>query len=80
MFEALKSIWEILNSPDNDPIIVGFLIALVGLFVAHLRGIFNCRARLKDKEERILDLVEQRNKFQDKVLGNKGIKRRSSKE
>ncbi len=40
---------------------------------------WNFRARLKDKDERIEDLVQSRNRFQDIVLRDHEIERKTSK-
>ena len=79
LFNVGKAIWNILNSPNNDPIIVALIIAFFALLYANIHDFLNCRARIKDKDKRIEDLVEERNKFQDIVLKSKGIDRKSSK-
>lgn len=79
LFNFGKAIWNILNSPNNDPIIVALIIAFFALLYLNINNFFSCRARIKDKDKRIEDLVEERNKFQDTVLKLKGIDRKSSK-
>jgi hypothetical protein len=79
IIEFLKSLWQVLNSPNNDPVVIGLLIAVAALMISNVINFMSFRARLKDKDERIKDLVEQRNKFQDLVLQSKGVTRKSSK-
>jgi len=79
LFNFVKAIWNILNSPNNDPIIVALIIAFFASLFVNIRNFLNCRTRIKDKDKRIEDLVEERNKFQDIVLKSKGIDRKSSK-
>lgn len=75
----LKSCWSILNGPGNDPVVLGLITALTSILLAHIMAFLSFRARLKDKDLRIADLVEQRNKFQDLILSAKGITRKSTK-
>ena len=74
-----RSLWEVLNGPNNDPIVLGLIIALSGILLAHGMALMSFRARLRDKDQRIEDLVDQRNKFQDLVLSAKGVIRKSTK-
>jgi hypothetical protein len=75
-----KTIWQVVNGPGNDPIIISLIVGLGLSIASHLAGFLSYRARLKDKDERIADLVDQRNKFQEIVLKGQGIERKSSKE
>jgi hypothetical protein len=79
IIEFIKSLWQIMNSPNNDPVVVGLLIAVVALIISHVMNSMSFRARLKDKDKTIEDLVEQRNKFQDLLLQSKGLTRKSSR-
>ena len=79
IIEFIKSLWQIMNSPNNDPVVIGLLIAVAALIISHMINSMSFRARLKDKDKMIEDLVEQRNKFQDLVLQSKGLTRKSSK-
>jgi hypothetical protein len=79
ILEWIKSVWEIFNSPKNDTIIIGLLIALAGIIVSNITMYFSFRARLKDKDKMIVDLVDQRNKLQDYILKGKNINRKTSK-
>ena len=79
LLQWIKSCWSVLNGPGNDPIVFGLITALGGILLAHVMAFMSFRARLKDKDERIADLVEQRNKFQNLVLNGKGLSRKSTK-
>ena len=73
-----KILWEILNRPDNDAVIVSLSIGIILLLFSHASTILSYRGRLRDKDRHIEDLVEQRNIFQSIVLGKKGLKRKST--
>ena len=77
--EWIKAIWYIFNSPDNDPIVIGLLIAIFSLIAAYAITSRSNRRLIAEKDERIEDLTKQRNKFQNIVLQSKGIERKSSK-
>lgn len=79
MLQGFKQFWQIIMSENNDPVIVGFMVAFAALFYAQVRIFFNNRKLLKAKDERIQDLVDQRNKFQNIALREKDIERKSSK-
>jgi hypothetical protein len=74
----IRSVWAILNGPNHDPVVIGLLFGTAALLFSHVTLFLSFRARLKDKDERIEDLVGQRNKFQDFVLKAKNIDRKSS--
>ena len=68
MIEGLKAIWDIFNGPDNDSIVVALLVGWLALIYAQVRVWWNTKRLLKEKDDRIEDLVGQRNFFQDIVL------------
>lgn len=78
--QGIDGFMTLAKGPNNEPLIFGLIIALFGVLVGHCISLWQYKARLKDKDERIKDLVEQRNQFQEIVLQSKGIKRKSSKE
>lgn len=79
MWDGIKAVWLTLNGPDNDEIVVALIIALGILLYNNIKSFFEYRARLRDKDKAIEDLVQQRNLFQDKVLNPTNIQRKSSK-
>lgn len=78
LLDYIKALWQVLNRPDNDGVVVGLLIACAALLFTQVSNFFSCRSRLRDKDERIRDLVEERNKLQEVLLREKGIERKSS--
>lgn len=78
LINGLAAFWGVLNGPDNDPIIVGLLFGWLALVVAQVSMWRSYRAVLKAKDDRIEDLVETRNTFQDLALKQHGLKRKSS--
>lgn len=68
-----------MNSPDNDSVVVGLLLGMVALLVAHVMVRNQFKARLKDKDQTIADLTEQRNKWQGEYLKLVGQSRKSSR-
>lgn len=76
----IKGYRDIADGPGHEAVIFGLIIALLAIIVGHLMAFFQFKARLNDKDERIKDLVEERNKFQHIVLKGKGISRKSSQE
>lgn len=72
------ALWDTFNSPNNDPIVLGLLIAVGALLFSHLTGYFNYRKILGEKDARIKDLVQQRNLFQEMVLCAKDVKRKTT--
>jgi len=79
IIEIIKNLWRILNSPNNDPVVLGLIIAVFALLISSIRGFFNCKALLREKDKRIEDLVKERDKLQDYLLKIKGVQRKSSK-
>jgi hypothetical protein len=79
MFNGLKEIWQVLNGPGNDAVVVGLLLGWLGLFVSHFTMLISYRRVLSEKDRRIEDIVEQRNLFQEIVLTQKGLTRVSTK-
>ena len=77
--DLFKLITDFLEIDGKEGIIVGLAISSVSLLIAQLSIYFKNRYVLKEKDKRIEDLVEQRNKFQDIVLNEKGLKRKSTK-
>ena len=80
MIDIFKEIWRILNQPNNDSVVISLLFAGIALVFTNISNYISFRGRLKDKDKRIEDLVEQRNKFQEFVLNSKGLERKSSKD
>lgn len=76
---ALGAIWATINSPDNDPIVIALIIGWAALLFANFRVFLANKARLADKDKHIEDLIKERDKYQEFVLGKKGIARKSSK-
>lgn len=74
MLQGFKQFWQIIMSENNNPVIVGFMVAFAALFYAQVRIFFNNSKLLKAKDERIQDLVEQRSKFQNIALREKTLK------
>jgi|GEM_PF-6910415 len=79
MVDFFIELWKTLNSPGNDPIIIGAIAVIIALLISNIRSYFSFKKLILDKDTRIKDLVEQRNKFQDIVLKDLGSKRKSSK-
>lgn len=79
MFDFFTELWKKLNSPDNDPIIIGAIAVIIALLISNVRSYFSFKKLIDDKDTRIKDLVEQRNKFQDIVLKELGSRRKTSK-
>lgn len=78
-WEFVKALWITMNSPDNDSVVVGLLLGMVALLVAHVMVRNQFKARLKDKDQTIADLTEQRNKWQGEYLKLVGQSRKSSR-
>lgn len=78
-FDFFTDFWKMLNSENNDPIVVGMIGVMIALILTSVRSYFNCRKLIKEKDDRIRDLREERNKFQDIVLKKLGGNRKSSK-
>lgn len=72
MIEFIKNIWKICNSPGNDPIIIGLIIAFLSLLASSINNYISYRKVITEKDKRIEDLVKQRNKFQKILLKDKG--------
>jgi len=77
--ELIISIWNIFNSPNNDPVIAGLIIGLVAVLWANISMFRNFKARLKDKDDHITDLVSERNKLQDYFFKHMDMERKSTK-
>jgi hypothetical protein len=78
MWKFIESIWEVINSPNNDPIIIGFIIGFSALLISSIRSHINYRKLIKEKDERIKDLINERNKLQNFLLKQKNVERRTS--
>jgi hypothetical protein len=79
MLNGLKEIWQVLNGPGNDPVVVGLLVGWLALVLSNVSMFLSYKRVLTEKDRRIEDLVEQRNKFQEIVLTHKGLTRLSTK-
>jgi len=78
ILDLFTALWAIFNSPNNDTIVVSLIIASLALIFSHVSMYLSFKRVLKEKDERIKDLVSQRNSFQEIVLAAKGINRKSS--
>ncbi len=79
MIEGISAIWKILNSPDNDPVVIGLLLGWSALLVAQTIMFFSYRRLLNSKDRHLEDIIEQRNLFQEVVLKGQGLKRLTTK-
>ncbi|MCH7964237.1 MAG: hypothetical protein IH852_09905 [Bacteroidetes bacterium] len=77
--DFIKDLWALLNSENNDPIIVGMIAIMVALIINSLRCYRSCKRLIEVKDEWIKDLREERNKYQEIALKQVGGKRKSSK-
>ena len=71
--------FELAKGPNAAPVIFGLIVAVVALLIAHGLTWIQFHFRLRDKDRHIEDLVRERDKLQDHVLGSKGQQRLSSK-
>lgn len=74
-----KCVWDSISNPDKTAVIIGLATGWFSLIVSHIIMYLSFRGRLKEKDIRIEDLVEQRNKFQELVLEQRGIERKTTK-
>jgi hypothetical protein len=72
-------IWNLLNGPNNQPIIVALIIGWIALLISHFKTLWSYRSRLRDKDKEIEGLVTERNKLQDFILQEIGSKRLTTK-
>lgn len=77
--DFFKELWALLNSENNDPIIVGMIAIMIALIINSYRCYRSCKKLIEAKDDRIKDLREERNKFQEVVLNQIGGKRKSSR-
>lgn len=84
MFRAIaelsKALWAVLNSENNDAIVLGLLIACAAMLFCYWRISRQFRLHLDDKDRHIKDLAAERDKLQDAMLRQLGVSRRTSKE
>ena len=80
IFIWFKTVWSIFNSPNNDPIILGLLIALSAIIIQQISNFFSNRKLIIEKDIRIKDLITERDKLQDFLLNEQGHSRKSSLE
>lgn len=76
---TIKKIWDILNAPNNDPIIVSLVIGWGAFLFSFLMVWLSYRARLIDKDKEINRLVDERNKWQEFFFEERGAKRLTTK-
>ncbi len=77
--EFIASIWQIVNGKENDPIVIGLIIGLFSVIIANFSLYLSFRARLKDKDLHIKDLVNERNKLQDYFFKHMNLERKTTK-
>lgn len=78
MLQAIKELISVLQDA-SDGVVVGMAIAIFVLLIAHFRVWLLYRARLRDKDEHIEHLVEDRNFFQQFMLEERGIERKTTR-
>lgn len=74
----VKSLWAVANGPNNEPVVLGLIVALFGMLVAFWKQSRATKEILEEKDRRIADLVRERNKFQEIVLELSGVKRQTT--
>ena len=76
MVAALKGIWEALS---HDPgVVATLLVAVLVLLYSHVHVHMAYRGRLKDKDDHIRDLIQERNRLQQHILNQHGLSRMTS--
>lgn len=75
----LKGIGALCQSESNEILILSLTIACFALLVGYFMHLHSMKALLNEKDKRIEDLVEERNKLQEHLFGKSGHKRKSSK-
>lgn len=73
-------LWKTLNSENNDPIIIGMIAVMFALLINNYNNHKNSKKLLREKDERIKELREERNKYQNIFLKQIGGERKSSKD
>ena len=74
----IKAIWTVANSPGNDPVIVGLVLASFAMLCGYSISFWRTSQLLKEKDKRIEDLVQERNRLHDVLLAQVGTKRQTT--
>jgi hypothetical protein len=77
MLEGATAIWKAVN--QDSSVVAALVIAVIVLMYSHVHIWLASRARLKDKDRHIEDLIRERNRLQEVLFRQVGRQRTTSR-
>lgn len=76
MLDALRTLWTTYS--QDRGLVTPLALAVVVLMYSHVHIWLANRARLRDKDDHIKDLIQERNRLQEYLFNQQGRKRLTS--